>query len=267
MRIVSLVPSLTHTVAQCPDLLPNIVGCTQFCVEPKGLHRQAQLVGGTKDPRLDDIAALKPTHILTNDEENTPDAVAKLARIAPVLRTLPKHPSDIGPLFRAIGQFCGQDNFFGERAERFEELLRQIESTRQWQWHQIKPGLRFLYLIWREPYMVAGPDSYISRLLALLGLKNAYEGDERYPALNVEAMHECQPDILFLSSEPYPFRKRDWARLGQEWPENTPAGYSIDGRTMSWHGEKSFEALQAFARLTSGKNEISLLKPLASKPV
>lgn len=233
-RIVSLVPSLSETIYE-RGLGAELVGCTQFCVFPPRLHRTAQIVGGTKDFSIEAIDALRPTHIVANQEENPRVPIEELAKRYSVLCTFPRQAEDVPPMLRDLGHFLASSPPFEDLASRIEETLLSFAARAS--------GKSFAYFIWREPYMLVGPDTYISRLLELAGWKNAYQGEERYPALSLEEIHALHPDALLLSSEPYPFRMRDARRLREAWPES-PAMYKVDGRLLSWYGSSTLEALR-----------------------
>lgn len=235
-RIVSLVPSLTETLADW-GLRDEIVGCTQFCVEPPQLHRTASLVGGTKDFSVEAIRKLQPTHIIANREENPKEPIEVLQADYPLLVTFPRSPLEVPAMLRELHRFLGDVEGAEASAEKIETALAQRKD--------LGGGKCFAYFIWREPYMIAGPDTYISRFLELFGWRNAYQGEERYPALTLEALRELKADRLFFSSEPYPFRRRDATRLRGEWAEVPPI-YKIDGQLMSWYGTRTLKALQTF---------------------
>jgi ABC-type hemin transport system substrate-binding protein len=250
-RIISLVPSLSETVCEL-GLRDQLVGCTNFCVEPKDLHRTCTRVGGTKDPDLALIRSLRPTHILANQEENIREPILELARDIPTLVTFPKGPEDVPGMLRDIGRFLGCEEKAGAYALAIEDLLKAPRPH---------PSRRFLYMIWQNPYMIAGSDTYISRTLASLGWVNAYEGPDRYPALDIAAMEACQADIILLSSEPYPFRRRDAEKLKARW-HDAPRLARIDGQMLSWFGTRTKAALEQL-----GREEASWLKDFSSPSV
>ena len=239
MRIVCLVPSLTHLICDY-GLKDYLVGCTTFCVRPTGLQRSAKLVGGTKDPDLSVIQSLSPSHILVNEEENTIKHISACRRIAPTLATFPKGPLDVPQMMRDTGRFLGVESVAERFALQLEAALSRPASTTK---------RRFIYYIWRDPYMVAGPDTYISRLLELGGYVNVVSSTERYPTLAVDDAAALQPDCLLLSTEPYPFRLRDVERLRREWPGLPPEILKIDGQLMSWYGSLTIEAIEALDNL------------------
>lgn len=246
MRIISLVPSLSETLVDL-GLRSSLVGCTQFCVEPKDLHRTAQVIGGTKDFSLEKIRALNPTHILANQEENPKELVLELQKEFPLLLTFPKSPFDVPSMLIDIGQFLSLS--FAEPAADLENVMRQEPKP--------QVGETFLYFIWREPYMVVGRDTYISRFLETFGYRNAYEGDQRYPALSEAEIALLRPQTVLFSTEPYPFRKRDAKRLREAWPD-CPEIFKIDGRLMSWYGTMTKEAWRMLEEVAEGRPLSSL---------
>lgn len=238
-RIISLVPSLSHTVCEF-GLIDEIVGCTSFCVDPPQLMKLCTSIGGTKNPDLDAIAKLKPTHILTNDEENTAPHIAACEQIAPTFRCLPKSPGDVPKLLNDLGGFLGLSDIPGA-----EELTHRLAALKS------KPKIqkKCLYLIWRNPWMAAGVDTYISRSLEFLGWQNVLSSElGRYPTLTKEMLEGLTPDVVLLSTEPYPFRKRDRDALKEEW-ESAPDMLWCDGKLFSWFGSMTNELVEAMVDL------------------
>jgi iron complex transport system substrate-binding protein len=238
-RIVSLVPSMTQTICEI-GLERQIVGCTNYCVEPPRLARQAKLVGGTKDPDLAVIKALQPTHILTNDEENRLPDITALADIAPVFRSMPRSASGVGEMLEELGEFLGAPTL--SLRFRLDESLQRLRTL-------VTPAqnLPYLYFIWRDPWMVVSQDTYIASMLGLIGWKTVDADESRYPALDLGADVVKNAQHIILDSEPYPFRKRDLpAFIGA----TRAKFWKADGRLLSWHGAMTIpcvDQLTAFA--------------------
>jgi iron complex transport system substrate-binding protein len=246
MRIVSLVPSLTHLLVDL-GLRDSLVGCTKFCIEPPGLQHTASVCGGTKDPDLDQIAQLKPTHILVNEEENKPEHIAALGEIASVLNTFPKSPEDAPGMIRDICNFHGiQDE--RDYAGQIEQLISEVKVLRAGSKEK-----SFMYFIWRSPWMIVSEDTYISRMLGLLGFRNVCKTENRYPEVTFPLVGEC-PDILFFSTEPFPFRKRDIGFLYSEWSDHPPV-MKADGMLCSWYGSMLIKALKEAKKYCMGESQ------------
>jgi ABC-type Fe3+-hydroxamate transport system substrate-binding protein len=231
-RIVCLVPSLTELLCDL-GLAPQVVGRTGFCIHPRELVRRIPKVGGTKDVDLGRVRALRPTHVIVNIDENTRETADALAEFVPeVVVTHPLGPLDNPPLFRRLGALFGREAEAEALVARFEEALQSLQ----------RPPLdtraeRVLYLIWRDPWMTVGPDTYIARMLALVGWQAWSPPDSaRYPTLRLEDA-AGQVDRVLLSSEPYPFRDRHLAEVRAALP-----GVSvelIDGEQVSWYGSRA----------------------------
>jgi iron complex transport system substrate-binding protein len=240
MRIVSLVPSLTKTICDF-GLQSKIVGCTNFCVDPSNLHRTSKRVGGTKDPNLEMIFELAPTHVIVNDEENRPCDIEALLSRCHVLSTFPKSPLDVPTLLRNMGNFLGCPDISEQRAVALEGALSLLETnsgsfgTR---------GERFAYLIWRDPWMAVSTDTYISRFMEILGFRNVVETSARYPVVEPADIIALGVDLIFMSSEPWPFRKRDAAAWRDIVGNSASKIRWIDGQAMSWYGTSTFEAIE-----------------------
>ena len=237
MRVVSLVPSLSHALCDlgCRDML---VGVTNFCVRPADLHRSSSLIGGTKDPNLQKIADLKPNIILVNTEENKPEDIDFCREISTVIETYPKSPIDVPAMLRTLGKGLNAVDQAESYAAKIEESIGDLAKS------DLKKSKKFLYYIWQEPYMIAGIDTYISRSLELLGWVNAYDGSDRYPVVSANEVARLSPDIVLLSSEPYPFRVRDAKKFVEATGWEAERILKIDGQLLSWYGTLTLEMLK-----------------------
>ena len=246
MRIISLVPSLTETICDL-KLQSFLVGRTKFCISPKNLYKTVPAVGGTKDPDVENIVSLNPTHILINTEENTIE-IRELLRNHENLRhvvfyeSFPKNIDDSISMVEELGSIFKKESVALDWKEKIQSLLAELKSK------QFSKKY-FAYFIWREPWMTAGQKTYISQMLSLFGLENVIKTEddlrERYPI--VEALDErlLKADILFFSSEPFPFKKRHVQELHSINPLliNKKCDL-IDGRLLSWYGTCSLPAIK-----------------------
>lgn len=240
MRIVSLVPSLTKTLFDL-GLGDQIVGCTHYCVEPFKETSGIVKVGGTKNPDLECIKSLAPTHILGNTEENRRVDLDELKGIFPLLETFPKDILVVSQMLKDIANFLDISDPLSRNAyEMAQKIDEKIVSLRQINW--VTKSESYLYLIWNDPVMCAGRDTYIASLLSQVGYNNCMESEQRYPVVELKEIDTLQPKYLFLSTEPFPFKKRHAATLAHRL-KHQPRIVKIDGRLFSWHGSKSLEAL------------------------
>ncbi|RSS76911.1 helical backbone metal receptor [Streptomyces sp. WAC06614] len=231
-RVVSLVPSLTDAVAASgpPELL---VGVTDWCTHPAGLD--AVRIGGTKNPDVAAIVALRPDLVIANEEENrAPDLAALRAAGLPVLvtevRTLPQAFAELDRLLTgALG--LPRPGWLTAA----EKAWAGVEAV----------GVRRAFVpVWRRPWMVLGRDTFAGDLLARLGVVNAYGSHpERYPKVPAEELAASGCDLVVLPDEPYRFTAED----GPEAFPGIPAAL-VSGRHLTWYGPSLVEAPQVLAR-------------------
>src|SRR5690606_10328332 len=159
LRIVSLVPSQTELLYDL-GLEDQVVGITKFCVHPYHFKSVKTIVGGTKKVNLDRIQSLDPDIILCNKEENTREMVAELNSIAPV------HVSDVCTIADTLALIEQYGQLFACRTEASRITAKIDSRLREFKlFMQDKPVLKVAYFIWREPWMVAGGNTFIDHLL------------------------------------------------------------------------------------------------------
>lgn len=238
MRIVSLVPSLTHAVAEL-GVGSALVGVTRYCSH--GAPGSAARVGGTKNPDLAAVRALAPDLVLANTEENRPaDLDALRAAGLDVWETFPRTVDDVGPLLTELGDRLELAAAATPLTQELDAAVAAAEAARP-----RTPPLA-LTLIWRKPWMAVGPDTFVDDLLGHCGFVNALVGaDERYPRLD-PSLH-LRPQVVLLPSEPYAFTAADAEAVGQLVPG--AAQELVDGRLLTWHGPLTASALRTFSAL------------------
>lgn len=248
MRIVSLCPSLTELVFDL-GRGDDLVGVTKFCVHPAAGVAAIEKVGGTKNPRVDRIAALRPDIVLLNEEENRrEDAEALGARSIDCHVSFPRTAADTAAMVRSIGEAI-------RAGPRAEDIAREIEvrAARVREATRDRKPVRFAYLIWREPIMVAGSDTFISDLLGLAGGVNVFVGDDersdRYPTLTVEDLRAADPDAVLLSTEPFPFGEAHADELSAATAIPRRRFHVVDGELLSWHGSRTPRGIEYAAQL------------------
>ena len=237
-RIVSLVPSLTELLFDL-DLGAQVVGRTGFCVHPRERVRDVPKVGGTKDVDLARVRAAAPTHVVVNVDENEKSVADALREFVPnVVVTHPIEVEDNLSLYRLFGHVFDRD----ELAEALAQRLRsEIEATRR----EARDTARVLYLIWREPWMTVGAQTYIARMLSSVGLRAvAPDSVERYPRLDFDSFPADRFDAVLLSSEPYRFRDAHVRELQADPRLARRAVLRIDGEMASWYGSRAIAGLR-----------------------
>lgn len=235
-RIVSLVPSQTELLYAL-GLEDRIVGQTIFCIHPREHYKKAHKIGGTKKLRLDVIRRLQPDLIIGNKEENTQGQIETLMQEFPVWMSDIFNLQDAVHMIRAVGDITGTGAEAEAIACDIETAFRKLSE------HHTE---RVLYLIWREPWMAAGKQTFIDDMIRAAGYTNALS-QARYPELDAAAILSLQPDRIWLSSEPYPFAEKHIAEL-QEWLPEARIQL-VDGELFSWYGSRLLDAPAYFASL------------------
>jgi ABC-type Fe3+-hydroxamate transport system substrate-binding protein len=236
-RIVSLVPSLTALLADL-GLDSEVVGLTRFCTDPPGWKERKVVVGGTKDVRPERVAELEPDLVLANREENVREQVEALEGVAQVYLSEIKTLADDLEAIRAIGTLVGREEAAADLVERTRAAFEALPAYR---------GLRTLYLIWREPYMSVGRDTFIHAVMDAGGFLNVCGDQDRYPSLEAEALRALEPEVILLSSEPYPFKEQHLSELAGLVPAAQVR--LVDGVPFSWYGSRVAEAPAYLRRL------------------
>ncbi|KAF2516435.1 ABC transporter substrate-binding protein [Flavobacterium foetidum] len=241
-RIISLVPSQTELLYDL-GLQDRIIGITKFCVHPFHFKSTKKIVGGTKKIHFEKIKLLEPDIIICNKEENTPEIVAQLSAICPVWVT---NIISIEDNFQMISDFGQMFNCRTEAQKWNDKLAFALSDFKKYVENiEIR---KVAYFIWKNPYMVAGNDTYINELLKLNHFKNIYEDKGRYPEIELKKMRlDGDPDIVLLSSEPYPFKEEDAFEIGRF--THHAKTIFVDGEMFSWHGSRLLKAFTYFKLL------------------
>ena len=243
-RIISLVPSQTELLVDL-GLEKKVLGITKFCVHPRYLRSEKEIVGGTKSVHLDKIKALGPDIILCNKEENTKEMVEELEKIAPV------HVSDINTLEDSYALMKQYGKLF-QVVKKASELIKSIQLEHQ-KFQKIiakKPVKKVAYFIWKDPCMVAGGDTFINYLLHENKFKNVFEEISRYPEVKLQNLPEL--DYLLLSSEPFPFSEKHSKAFEEYVPKENIK--FVDGEYFSWYGSRLEKAFSYFSKWHKTEN-------------
>ncbi len=223
--IVSLVPSITELLVDL-GLRKELIGCTKFCTHPEGLKKDIKVIGGTKSIHMDRVAALCPDLIIANKEENKRESICELQKNHNVWVSDVKTVSDAYDMIVAIGQITNT-------AKRANEIIAHHKSM--FTSFKKKSG-RVIYLIWKDPWMTVGGDTYINDMLEHVGYTNVYKQLSRYPTVDLELIKSTDIDMIFLSSEPFPFSAEHKVQLQKKFPKVSVK--LVDGEFFSWYGSR-----------------------------
>jgi ABC-type Fe3+-hydroxamate transport system substrate-binding protein len=235
MRIVSLCPSLTELVFDLGHG-GELVGRTKFCIHPADRVGAVEKVGGTKNPKLERIIELAPDLVLLNEEENRrEDAEALRAAGVACHVSFPHTALETAEMVRSIA------DAIDAKAEG-ERIARDIETRHR---RVVKSAtdrepVSYAYMIWREPWMTVNADTFVSALLGDAGARNAFAtAAERYPAITPVDLTSAAPDVVLLSTEPFPFKAQHADELARLTGLDRERFEIVDGEMLSWHGSRT----------------------------
>lgn len=216
--VISLVPSVTETLLAWD--VP-VAACTRFCEQPDLPH-----VGGTKDPDIEAIIALRPTLVVVDREENRrEDAEALVAAGVPVHVTHVTSLADVNPMLRDLAAAVGID-------PSIEHLPVSPEPV----WTSA------FVAIWKRPWMSINDATYGASVLATLGVTDVLGSHaDVYPTVEPADVVALAPRLVLLPSEPYPFAERHLAEAAELFPGSIAV--LLDGRDLFWWGARTPSAL------------------------
>ncbi len=225
MKIISLVPSITETLFDFGLNPDQIVGRTKFCIHPEEKIKSVKMIGGTKNLNIEKIKALKPDLIIGNKEENTKEQVEILMKEFKVWITDIENLEDNRNFISELGYILQQQNVAEKINYETEEIFSEFE---------IENRRKAAYLIWKNPYMTVGSDTFIHEIMEKLGFENIFRNRLRYPAITSDELQNA--DYILLSSEPFPFREKHAEELKKILPETKII--LVDGEAFSWFGSR-----------------------------
>lgn len=242
-RIISLVPSQSELLWDL-GLREELVGITKFCIHPHTMFTSVERVGGTKQLNLEKIRDLKPDLIIANKEENEQSQIEELQKEFNVWISDIYNLKDALQMIQLVGDIVNKT-----KAAHF--LVEQISQTfKELKQHQGS----VLYLIWRDPYMAVGKDTFIGDMLQRMGLhfdqlnkRSANDNYDRYPTFSIEDIKALNPKFVFLSSEPYPFKENHIVELQQHVPDSKII--LVDGELFSWYGSRLLHSAAYFNQI------------------
>lgn len=234
-RIISLVPSLTELLFDL-GLDEEIVGVTNFCCSPEGKVAQRAKIGGPKAFDFQAIERLDSDLAVGDKEENDREGILRLEKMTPVWVSDIRDLGDALEMIRGVGEIVNRREVAGRLAE---EIQREFDAL------PIYPPLRAAYLIWKNPYMAAGGETFIGDMLGRCGFVNLFGDRPRYPEVSLEEVGEAE--VILLSSEPYTFRSEDVDHIKRKCPASRVI--RVDGTMFSWYGSRLKHAPAYFRAL------------------
>jgi ABC-type Fe3+-hydroxamate transport system substrate-binding protein len=238
-RIISLVPSQTELLFDL-GLNEEVVGITKFCVHPDEWFGNKQRIGGTKNINVSKILSLQPDLIIANKEENVKKQVDELSPQIPVYVSEISNLDEALDMIRDVGQLT-------HTMEAATAIINTIQNNfNDLNDESAKRTAKCAYLIWKDPYMTIGHDTFIHNMLQYCGLTNAFGHLTRYPEICIENLAQEACEYILLSSEPYPFKEKHIVELKKDLPDAKII--LVDGEMFSWYGSRLMQAPAYFKK-------------------
>ncbi|MEO8147478.1 MAG: helical backbone metal receptor [Bacteroidia bacterium] len=247
-RIISLVPSQTELLFDL-GLDGEVVGITKFCIHPETWFKTKTRIGGTKNLNFEKIKSLQPDLIIGNKEENEEQQVKQLMNEYPVWMSDIKTFEDALNMIESIGDLVNRKSKAIEIKNQIENNFSQLKLKAKSQ----KP--KAIYCIWYNPIMVAASGTFIDSMLYHCGFENTFANLQRYPSINYDDLKNANPDVILLSSEPFPFKQKHIDELQLICPGAKIM--LVDGEYFSWYGSRLINAPAYFEKV---RNELTQIK-------
>jgi len=232
-RIISLVPSLTKTIADLGES-ESLVGVTNFCKYPENVVSKLVRLGGPKKVKINKIKELNPDIIFAVKEENSKEQIEELKKDFNVFVFDIKTVADALEMIKKLG-------YIFEKSGKSLEITKSIESG--FKSLEKNKTFRSLYLIWKKPWMAAGKETFISSMMETAGFINIVDG--RYPVVDEKSFNEAE--LIMLSTEPYHFDVKEVDLLKKEFPEKKII--LVNGEMFAWYGTMMMEFLDYVKKL------------------
>ena len=234
-RIVSIVPSQTELLFDL-GLDEEVIGITKFCIHPIEKFATRTKVGGTKKLRIDQIRQLQPDLIIGNKEENTQQEIELLMEEFPVWMSDISNLEEAMATITQIGEIVNREPEAAYLNHLINAGFTDLQAL------ALTKGINqtVAYLIWKDPYMFAGRATFIDDILRKIGLQNIIT-QNRYPEITPEELKTLNCQLVFLSSEPYPFKEKHLEEIRVLLPEAKVM--LVDGEMFSWYGSRLVKAV------------------------
>ena len=249
-RIVSLVPSQTELLYDL-GLREEVAGITKFCIHPDEWFRSKTRIGGTKKIDFKKISLINPDLVIGNKEENDRSQIEELMKHYPVWMSDIQNLGDALEMIQLIGDLTGKsENAIALKTKienQFHHLKTFLNEMEMNNSHGRSTGSKTAYLIWQNPMITVGNDTFIHEMLSCCRLENVFADRTRYPEIGEDELKNSNPDLIFLSSEPFPFSQKHIRKFSSLCPGALVI--LVDGEMFSWYGSRLIKAPDYFRTL------------------
>lgn len=249
MKAISLVPSLTETLVECGV---DVVGRTQHCIHPGEKVSDIAVVLDHQGVDWNDCSQLQPDLVIFDHEEAAQQGFATECPFpweATNITSVDKVAVELDRLANRL-----DSSSLAELAKGWDDIARtpnrhfngwdDIPGVIQWLNNDKNEYKKLQFIVWQEPWVAIGPQTFIGSVLQKLGLGEFHvDTGEQYPILSDIEMMDDDTFYLF-SSQPYSFEKH-YEMLKQSGVN----GAIVDGERFTWFGLRSYNYLaQALSR-------------------
>lgn len=248
VRVICLIPSMTETLIECGV---NIVGRTRYCIHPESIVKTIPILGGTKRVQKEELEKLNPDLVILDREENTKEMAQVIESLQIKMHVM--HVTSLESLAKELGNLglVLKNQSITELSHRGSALLKwrsqkqkdlrkrflELSAMSDNPWGQntkLEVPQKLNYVIWKKPWMIIGPETYIQDVLSFAGFQLAHEIKEKYPKID-----QLPFEPTLFSSEPYPF-DREWDEMQKTFPQSL----LVDGEKISWFGIRNLQFLE-----------------------
>lgn len=228
-RVISLCPSISETLFYF-GLENNIIAVTDFCVHPKNIINEKIKIGGPANVSIEKIKYLNPDLIIASKEENSKSDIENLSKRYNCFTFSVNSFSSALKMIKKIGLIFNKNDC----AQKLNfDIISNFSKI-----SLLKTDAKFLYLVWKAPFMAVGNDNYINSLMEKINLSNIIN-TSGYPEINIDVLSDdCK--IIFLPSEPFRFKKSDQKKLLIKYPDKIIL--LVDGEMFCWYGSRMLKA-------------------------
>jgi iron complex transport system substrate-binding protein len=194
-RIVSLAPSATEIIFAL-GAGDRLVGDTDYCDYPAEAKTKPK-VGGVMNPNFEEVVALKPDLVVAAKAGNRKDTVDALERLhLPVYGLDARTVDDVLQSVQHLGEVIGAREqgkaLVATLTARLDDLKQRLTG--------VQPA-RVLFVVWREPLISIGQQTFIADALRRAGAESVIELKQDWPHVSLEEIVHLQPDYVVISTD------------------------------------------------------------------
>lgn len=194
LRIISLAPSLTETLYAL-GVQDRLVGDTDYCDYPPDAQKKPK-VGGAINPNLEKIAALRPDLVLVTRSLNRLETVRALDTLG--IPSYATDPHNVDEIIASTQKLADVLNVAIAGKSLAEDLHRRLDAlqTRL----DSGPPSRVLFIVWTEPLISVGKETFIADALHKAGAASIVESTQDWPHMSLEEVVKLQPEFLVFAN-------------------------------------------------------------------